>query len=60
MPVSARPLPGLLARGPVLSPARITLEKENSGRSRIGRTLYQGQVAEGMGLTSNLLHFVNI
>ena len=40
----------------VLSLSRITLEKkEKSGRSRMGRTLSLGQVAEGMGLMSNVL-----
>jgi hypothetical protein len=42
---------------PVLSPTRITLEKmRKSSRNRMGRTLSRGQVAEGMGLTSDLLH----
>lgn len=41
----------------MLRPYRITLENnEKSGRSRIERTLSLGQVAEGMGLISNLLH----
>jgi len=54
-----RRLAGHLAQGPVLSPPRITPEiTEKSSRSRIGRTLSLGQVAEGMGLISNLLQYL--
>jgi hypothetical protein len=38
-----RPLPDLLAQGPVNSPFGITLENnEKAGRGRIGRTLSRG------------------
>ncbi len=33
---------------------------DKSGRSRIGRTLSLGQVAEGMGLASNILHELKV
>lgn len=50
-----------LAQSPALSSTRITVESnEQARRSRIGRTLSLGQVAEGMGLESNLLQILRI
>jgi hypothetical protein len=51
-----RAISDFIASRTVNSPSRITLE--NNGKIRPlseGRTLSQWQVAEGMGLTSNLL-----
>jgi hypothetical protein len=50
-PVPGEKLPetSQLAQGSVLNHTRITLEKkEKSGRSRIGRTLFRGKMAEGV------------
>jgi len=41
-------------------PPTLSKTTKESGRSRIGKTLSQGEVAEGMGLTSNLLHLKSL